>query len=130
MIRTILILCISSVDQFCVLKVIGAHVDNDDIGFLTIVQSGVIVELNHTVLPHTGCAVLPEVYSTSRPGVVYKDIGAQLFCCLINPDMLCLGNLTLTADGISFRVVESLCHREPYSAARQSSICIYSCLTV
>ena len=73
-IGTVLDLCIGSIDQFCVLKVIGAHVNNDDIGFLTAVCSGVIMELHNTVFVHTGCIVLPEMNSTAGPGVIYEDI--------------------------------------------------------
>ena len=130
-IGAILKLCISSIDQFCVLKVIGTHINNDDIGFLTAVISGIVVELNNAVFIHTGCAELPEMNSTSRPGVVYKYLGTQLFSSLIDPDVLSLGNFASTfLDGISFRVVFSLCHREPYTAARQRAVCIDSGRTV
>ena len=82
------------------------------------------MELNYTILPHTGCVVLPEVNSTSRPGVIYKDISAKILSCLINPNMLCLGNFTGTlANGISLRVIFSLGHGEPYTATRQGAVC-------
>ena len=123
-IGAILDLCISSVDLFRVLKVIGTHVNNDDIGFLTAVLSGIVVELNNTVFIHTGCAVLPEFNGTSRPGVIYQDIGTQLFSCLIDPDVLCFSNFARTQlDWISFRVVLSACHGEPYTAAGQCGVC-------
>ena len=130
-IGAILKLCISSIDQFCILKVIGTHIDNDDIGFLTAVISGIVVELNNAVFIHTGCAVLPEMNSTSRPGVVYKYLGTKLFSRLIDPDVLSLGNFARTnLDGISFRVVLSACHGEPYTAASQSAVCSVSRRTV
>ena len=130
-IATILKLRISTIDQFCVLKVIGAHVNNDDIGFLTAVCSGIIMELNNTVLPHTGRAVLPEMNSTARPGVVYQDIGAQLISCLIDPDVLGLSNFALCSiDGISFGVVLFAYHGEPYTAASQRAVCSTSRCTV
>ena len=77
---------------------------------------GVVMELNNTVFIHTGCTVLPEMYSTSRPGVVYKYIGTQFLGCFIYPDMRCISNFALFAiDRISFRVF--FCHREPYTSA-------------
>ena len=130
-IDTISYICIGSIDFFCVLKVIGTHVDNDDIGLLTAIISGIVMELNDTVLPHTGCAILPEMNSASRPGVVYKDIGTQLLSCLIYPDMRCLSDFTLFAiDRISFRVELFTYHGEPYTATGQCAVRIISRYTI
>ena len=129
-IRTILKLCISSIDKFCVLKVIGSHVNNDNVGFLTIIVSSIVMELNCAVFPHARRTILPELHSTARPGVIDQDIGSQALSCLIDPDMLRLGNFARTlVDGISFRVIFSLCHREPYTATCQRGvrrICCYA----